>query len=440
MDQNRSIYGESAVADAIRSVQNQQRDAFESDESRDATEVESYVEPVRDWLAANRSGGYRRVYNLTGVLLHSNLGRAILSKHLLSRAAEVASQPTTLEFDTQTGKRGDRDAVIRERLVHLIGCESATVVNNNAAALMLVANSLARSKYVIVSRSELIEIGGSFRLPDIIQSAGCKLREVGTTNRTHLSDYENAMSSDVGLILKVHQSNFRITGFTNEVHTRDLAKVSKKHQVPLAVDLGSGALTNLQRFKLPNEPQPQQVLSHSADLVTFSGDKLLGGPQAGLVVGSKELIETLNSNPLKRALRLDKVTLALLDETLKIYETPDQIDVEIPLYKTITTSRRLLRHRANAVCRVLEEKLHNFQLTTEPSKCELGSGSLPDHQLDSLSVNISHSQEAKVVSLNAQLRSLSIPVLARINQGSIKLDMLGADPLDKLCDVLSEIT
>lgn len=440
MDQHRSVYGELAVTEAIRAVQDRQREGMKSARLIEEADPAFYLGPVRDWLLANRTAGYRRVFNLTGIILHSNLGRAMLSEEIFSRVAGVAAYPTTLEFNTQTGKRGNRDSTVRERLVHLIGCESATVVNNNAAALMLVVNSLAPSKFVIVSRSELIEIGGSFRLPDIIRSAGCELREVGTTNRTHLRDYENAINDDVGLILKVHQSNFRITGFTNEVETTDLANLAKKHGVPLAVDLGSGALVNLQRFNLPAEPQPQQVLAQGADLVTFSGDKLLGGPQAGLVVGSKELIEILNSNPLKRAIRLDKVALALLDETLKVYETPDKIASELPLYKTISTSKRILQHRANTVCRLLEEKLPDFAIVTEPSKCELGSGSLPDHHVDSLSVNISHTDETETLELNSHLRSLSTPVLARINQGAIKLDMIGADPLEALCEVLSEIT
>lgn len=440
MDQHRSVYGELAVAEAIRAVQEHQRTDMKSNRLIDEVDPASYVGPVRDWLLANRTGGYRRVFNLTGIILHSNLGRALLSKEIFSRIADVAVYPTTLEFNTQTGKRGNRDATVRERLVHLIGCESATVVNNNAAALMLVVNSLARGKFVIVSRSELIEIGGSFRLPDIIRSAGCELREVGTTNRTHLRDYENAISDDVGLILKVHQSNFRITGFTNEVETADLSNLAKVHGVPLAVDLGSGALVNLQRFNLPSEPQPQQVLTQGADLVTFSGDKLLGGPQAGLVVGSEELIQILNSNPLKRAIRLDKVALALLDETLKVYETPDKIIRELPLYRTISASKRILQHRANTVCRCLEEKLPDFVVGIEPSTCELGSGSLPDHHVESLSVNISHIDETETLNLNSHLRSLSTPILARINQGKIKLDMIGADPLEDLCEVLGEIS
>lgn len=439
MDQHRSIYGELAVAEAIRAVQDLQRASLKSGQLTDEVDPLSYAGPVHDWLLANRTEGYRRVFNLTGIILHSNLGRAVLSNEIFSRVADVATYPTTLEFNTQTGKRGNRDTTIRERLVHLIGCESATVVNNNAAALVLVVNSLAQGKCVIVSRSELIEIGGSFRLPDIIRSAGCELREVGTTNRTHLRDYESAISKEVGLILKVHQSNFRITGFTNEVDTSDLANLAKKHGLPLAVDLGSGALVNLRRFNLPSEPQPSQVLAQGADLVTFSGDKLLGGPQAGLVVGSKELIDVLNSNPLKRAIRLDKVALALLDETLKVYETPDKIADELPLYRTLSTSKRILQHRANTVCRLLQEKLPDFDIDIEPSKCELGSGSLPDHHVDSLSVNISHTDETETLDLNSRLRTLSTPVLTRINQGAIKLDVIGADPLETLCEVLGEI-
>ena len=435
----RSSYGVLAVTEAIRIIQADQRTHADEVSNDEDLSPASYYPILRQWLEENRSADYRPVFNLTGVLLHSNLGRALIPEQVLSNVAATVSRPSTLEFDTRTGKRGHRDDVVKQRLCHLIGCESATFVNNNAAALLLVANTFAKGKVVVVSRTELIEIGGSFRLPEVIESAGCVLREVGTTNRVHLHDYSNALDEDVGLILKVHPSNYRIQGFTNEVATSDLARIARESHIPLAVDLGSGSLSNLDVYGLPNEPKPQQVLSHGADLVTFSGDKLLGGPQAGLVAGSDKLVGQLNRNPLKRALRLDKVTLALLNEILKIYEAPDDVAKTIPLYQALSTTERQLRHRARSIANLLATKLPNSEIDIEDSMCELGSGSLPETQFNSICVSISEKSHSKLDDLSKQLRNLSTPVIGRIHKNSIKLDMRGAERLTELLEILDEL-
>src|SRR5690606_39167447 len=271
------------------------------------------------------------VFNLTGTVLHTNLGRALPAPELFDAVRDLATRPMNLEFDLTTGVRGVRDAPVVRRLVLLTGAEAATVVNNNAAALLLVLNTLAHDRPVPVSRGELIEIGGSFRLPEIMERAGCRLLEVGTTNRTHPADFRRALAERPALLLKVHPSNFHISGFTRAVSTRELAGIARGAGVPLCVDLGSGTLVDLARWGLPHEPTPAEVLRHGADLVTFSGDKLLGGVQAGLIVGRRDLIDALNANPLKRALRPDKVTLALLDRTLALYEEPDTLPMRLPL-------------------------------------------------------------------------------------------------------------
>ena len=300
---------------------------------------------------------------------------------------------------------------------------------------MLVLNSLALNRSVPVSRGELIEIGGSFRLPDIMERSGCELNEVGTTNRTHLADFETAINSSTGLLLKVHPSNYHVQGFTRAVPVTELATLAHDHDLPLCVDLGSGALVNLERWGLPHEPTPQQVLSQGADLVTFSGDKLLGALQAGIIVGNRRYIEQLKRNPMKRALRPDKLTLAFLEKTLTLYEDPDSLARNLPLLKTMTTSETELRTRAGSVKQVIEQAMENCEVSVEPSRCQIGSGSLPDQTISSVSVRIS-SDEIPVAELLDRLRGLPTPVIGRISQDSVWLDMRGAELLDDLCATL----
>jgi L-seryl-tRNA(Ser) seleniumtransferase len=326
-------HGESAVKAALRAA---------LDAIRASGTAPDWVSDSRAWAeritGRLRTSSYRPVFNLTGTVIHTNLGRSPLAAQAWDAVRPLVIAPMNLEFDLESGRRGDREGVVEDRLVRLAGGEAATIVNNNAAALLLVLNTIALDAVVPVSRGELIEIGGSFRLPDLMERAGCTLLEVGTTNRTHLRDFE-VVAPEAALLMKVHPSNYRIEGFTHEVGVKALAALAHQHDIALVVDLGSGSLIDLERYGLPHETTPREVLAQGADLVTFSGDKLLGSVQAGLVVGRADLIQRLDANPLKRALRADKVTLALLDETLKLYEQPDRLAETLPLLRTLTVPR-----------------------------------------------------------------------------------------------------
>ena len=388
-------------------------------------------------LAMSLNGfGYRAVFNLTGTIIHTNLGRALLSAELWRSVEPLVTRPMNLEYDLDTGERGKRETAVAERLARLCKAEAATVVNNGAAALLLVLNTFALGKSVPVSRGELIEIGGSFRLPEIMARSGATLLEVGTTNRTRISDFAK-VADQSAMLLKVHPSNYHIEGFTEVVDNRAMAEVALGSGIPFCVDLGSGALIDLQRFGLPHEPTAGEVIAEGADLVTFSGDKLLGSVQSGLIVGRRHLIDALNRNPLKRALRVDKITLAILEATLKLYERPEQLAEALPLLKTLTTSHTVLAQRAQAVLDVLVRQLPDAQINIEPSDAQIGSGALPDQKLPSLCVSI---RGVPLESLGTSLRQLPTPVVGRIQQDTLWLDMRGADPLDELVTNLRTLT
>ena len=368
------------------------------------------------------SSGYQAVFNLTGTVVHTNLGRSPLSAALWQEVEPLVTQAMNLEYDLASGQRGDRDAVVEDRLVRLTGAEAATVVNNNAAALLLVLNTFALGGKVPVSRGELIEIGGSFRLPDIMERAGCELLEVGTTNRTHLKDFAK-VATDAAMFLKVHPSNYHITGFTNTVSTAELAKLANDQQRPLCIDVGSGTLVDLRKFGLPYEPMPQHVLDDGADLVTFSGDKLLGAVQAGVILGKRSYVDALKRNPLKRALRPDKVTLALLDATLKLYEQPDRLPQTLPLLKMLSTPLTILEDRAKELAERLENHLGQFEFSIRPCEGQIGSGALPDQTIESRAVVIGHGDSSRVRDLEARLRQLPQPVIGRIHHEQLWLDV-----------------
>ena len=396
----------------------------------------AYAKSVGSRLAGQ---GYQPVFNLTGTIIHTNLGRALLSEATLNEITALVTRPMNLEYDLATGKRGDRDKIVEERLKLLTGAEAATVVNNGAAALMLVLNTFALGAEVAVSRGELIEIGGSFRLPDIMHRSGCQLREVGTTNRTHLQDYEAVIGAMTRLLLKVHPSNYHISGFTSDVGVRELAELAHSKELPMCVDLGSGSLIDLTKWNLPYEPTPQDVLAQGADLVTFSGDKLLGAVQAGIIVGRTEFVEQLKRNPMKRALRPDKLTLAYLDRTLALYENPDDLAQKIPLLQSLTTPLTELEIRAEQVKSQLQIVLPEFTVAIDSARCQIGSGSLPDQTIESCAVTLAHENNAEVRNLAERLRGLPVPVIGRIQQDRLWLDMRGAELTTELTANLSNL-
>ena len=363
------------------------------------------------------------VVNATGVVLHTNLGRALLPEAAIAAVEQAARSPLNLEYDLAGGGRGDRDDAVEAEICALTGAQAATVVNNNAAAVLLALNSLADGREVIVSRGELIEIGGSFRLPEIMAKSGARLREVGTTNRTHPRDYLNAIGSDTALLLKVHPSNYRLTGFTAEVALAELAEIGRARGIEVMEDLGSGALIDLSEFGLPREPIVSERIAAGAGLVTFSGDKLLGGPQAGLIAGKGELIAKLKENPLKRALRCDKLTLAALSATLRLYLRSGAVEAAIPTLRHLRRSVKELEAEAITAQAILSARLGiGFRIEVVASVSQVGSGSLPAAQLETRALKVTHDALA-ANAIAALFRGARPPIIGRIEDGAFQLDL-----------------
>jgi L-seryl-tRNA(Ser) seleniumtransferase len=420
--------GRAQVADALRVVITALR-GRPGDLPETTDEAAALIaELTKDRLARTGRSPVRAVFNLTGTILHTNLGRAVLPDSAIAAVTLAASSPSSLEFDLETGRRGDRERGLVERLIRLTGAEDATVVNNNAAAVVLALDSLARRREVPISRGELVEIGGAFRMPDIMVRAGCKMREVGTTNRTHLRDYEAVIGARTAMLLKVHTSNYVVKGFTASVDEAALARLGHQHGLPLMVDLGSGALVDLARHGLPHEPTPMELLKAGADLVTFSGDKLLGGPQAGLIVGRKDLIDKLKRNPLKRALRLDKMTLAALDAVLALYEDPDRLARHLPTLRYVGRKVADVADQAERIAPRLREVLGtDWLVSVETCQSEVGSGSLPGAELPSVALVMRPAGKrgagAALDRLSARFRRLPTPVIGRVRENGYWLDL-----------------
>src|SRR6266542_2272942 len=383
---------------------------------------ESIIERIENCIVTDSQPGHTRVVNATGTILHTNLGRALLSQAAIDAMLAVADHPINLEYDLVAGKRGKREETLEELLVHLTGAEAATVVNN-AAAILLGLNTLAEGKEVIVSRGELIEIGGSFRIPEIMAKSGAILKEVGSTNRTHPADYENAINEKTALLLKVHTSNYKVVGFTAEVTLEELVAIGKKHNLPVMEDLGSGALIDLSKYGLPKEPIVADRIQAGAEVVTFSGDKILGGPQAGLMVGKKALIGRMNKNHLQRALRCGKLTLAALEATLRRYRQSPAIVQEIPTLRAFTRPLDEIRALVDELLPKLEAALgQGFRVQLQPSTAQIGSGALPIEELPTVVVSVEHPKlSANIIA--QKFRAAHPPIIGRINDDRFLLDL-----------------
>jgi L-seryl-tRNA(Ser) seleniumtransferase len=417
-------YNRDYVAEQCRAVLEDTRAAVrQGGSTSDAVREDVILDQVEQRIYLESQPGHIRVINASGTILHTNLGRAVLPQAAIEAMTEVAAHPINLEYDLAAGKRGKREAMLEKLLVELTGAEAATVVNNNAAAILLALNTLAEGKEVIVSRGELIEIGGSFRIPEIMAKSGAVLKEVGSTNRTHLADYENAISDKTGLLLKVHTSNYKVIGFTAEVELEQLAALGKQRRLPVMEDLGSGAFIDLSVYGLPKEPLVAERVKMGADIVTFSGDKILGGPQAGLIVGKKQFIERINKNHLQRALRCGKVTLAALEATLRLYRQSPAITEAIPTLKAFTRPVDEIRKMGEAMLPRLKSALGNeFTAILEESTCQIGSGALPTEELPTVVVAVTHPTQ-NATRIAQRFRAAKPPIIGRIRDERFLLDL-----------------
>ncbi|MDQ7098277.1 MULTISPECIES: L-seryl-tRNA(Sec) selenium transferase [unclassified Serratia (in: enterobacteria)] len=432
-------HGQTLIGELLRRLQALARDAI-GQQQRLPAWCGDWPQALRAELARQQRPALLPVFNLSGTVLHTNLGRALLAQPVKEAVSAVMGEAVTLEYDLDGAGRGHRDRAVASLLCRLTGAEDACIVNNNAAAVLLMLAAIAPGKEVVVSRGELVEIGGAFRIPDVMRQAGCQLVEVGTTNRTHLKDYRQAINEQTGLLMKVHTSNYSIQGFTAAVDEAELAQLGAEQGVPTATDLGSGSLIDMAQYGLPAEPMPQRLLAAGVDLVTFSGDKLLGGPQAGIIVGKKALIARLQQHPLKRALRVGKLTLAALEATLRLYLQPEKLAEQLPTLRLLTRPQQEMQQAAERLLAALAPRFTaDFELRAEPCWSQIGSGSLPVDRLPSYALTFTprDGRGATLEALAERWRRLPQPVIGRLGDGRLWLDLRCLEQEGALMDALS---
>ncbi|WP_227318577.1 L-seryl-tRNA(Sec) selenium transferase [Cedecea davisae] len=418
-------FGHTRVVAAVRTLQSEAREHI-----RAAGQLpdwcEDWAKKTRDVLQNGQRSALQAVFNLTGTVLHTNLGRALQAETAIEAVSETMRSAVTLEYSLDDAGRGHRDRAIANLLCELTGAEDACIVNNNAAAVLLMLAACAGGGEVIVSRGELVEIGGAFRIPDVMRQAGCGLVEVGTTNRTHLKDYRTAAGENTALLMKVHTSNYHIEGFTKAVSEAELVSLGAELNLPVVTDLGSGSLVDLSQWGLPPEPMPQQLIADGVSLVSFSGDKLLGGPQAGIIVGKKALIERIQSHPLKRALRADKMTLAALEATLRLYQHPETLAERLPTLRLLTRKAEEIHLQASRLLPAFEQRFsEQFIVRIEDCLSQIGSGSLPVDRLPGAALTFTpkDGRGSSLAALAQTLRELERPIIGRITDGRLWLDL-----------------
>lgn len=439
IDQVPVIVVKNAVRDVLAELR---RKIMDGENLSDAVFSLDSLEPAfLERIAQEQRPRFRRVLNCTGVIIHTNLGRSLLPVEAMQKLYAAGLRYSNLEFDLKTGLRGSRYTHVEKLLCDLTGAEAALVVNNNAAAVLIVLETMARNREVVISRGQLVEIGGSFRIPDVMARSGATMIEVGATNRTHVSDYENALTEETALLLKVHCSNFRIIGFTREVSLEELVRIGRKHTIPVMEDLGSGCFIDLSRFGLMKEPTVQEVVAGGVDVVTFSGDKLLGGPQAGIILGKREIVEQIKKNPLNRAMRIDKFTLAGLESILRLYLDEKTAVAKIPTLAMIAAPVETVKRRAVRLAKRIRGDLAGAcSVKVSETMSRVGGGAMPEQNLPSRAVVLGPACMT-VSRLESFLRQLDVPVIGRIEEDRMVLDMrtVADDEIPLLADCLRQV-